>query len=139
MKKMSKSLIGYTTGEPFEQNADAEDLIEKNAGFVYLVHNSILSKSYIGKKLFRHRKNKNSVESDWKTYWGSSDDLRHDIERFGIENFSRAIVKICRTKSECSYEEARLQFVYDVLHNPARWYNAWISCRVTRRHLGVKA
>jgi hypothetical protein len=102
MKKMSKSLIGYTTGEPFEQNADAEDLIEKNAGFVYLVHNSILSKSYIGKKLFRHRKNKKSVESDWKTYWGSSDDLRHDIERFGIENFSRAIVKICRTKSECS-------------------------------------
>lgn len=132
MKKQSP-LNGSTTGNPFD-----EVLIEKNAGFIYIIHNSILSKSYIGKKLFKHRKNKKSIESDWKTYWGSNDELKKDIERFGEEHFSRAIIKICKTKSECSYEEAKLQFALGVLESPARFYNAWICCKVSRRQLSIK-
>lgn len=120
-------------GEPFDEN-----LIGDNIGFIYLIHNTILSKSYIGKKLFKHRKNKKSVESDWKTYWGSNEELKSDVKMLGEENFSRAILKLCKTKSECSYEELRLQLAYDVLRNPARWYNAWIMVRVSRRQLGIK-
>lgn len=108
-------------------------------GYVYLIHNQVLSKSYIGKKLFRHRKNKKSVESDWKDYWGSNDELKKDVEKFGEENFLRTILRLCKSKSECSYEEARLQFAHEVLRHPARWYNAYVGCRVSRRQLGIKS
>jgi hypothetical protein len=112
-------------------------------GFVYIITNLLTNKQYIGKKLFLFKKvvvkNKKKkrvlVESDWEKYYGSSLHLSEDVVKYGNENFRREILKFCKTKSECSYYEAKYQFEYDVLLKPEDFYNDWISCRVRRAHL----
>jgi len=59
---------------------------EKNSfeGFVYIIENLTNNKLYIGKKHFwSRRKNKKTgrretKESDWRDYYGSSDELKKD-------------------------------------------------------------
>jgi len=122
-------------------------------GFVYLITNTSTGKMYIGKKnLYSTRskiktvtlkttgeKKKKKVrvksESDWRTYYGSSDDLRADVEKYGAETFKREILKFCNTKGEMSYYEAKFQFDRDVLLNPTLFYNRWISIKVHTAHL----
>lgn len=116
---------------------------EKDYGFVYIITNQLTGRQYIGKKLFwfkktrqvKGKKKRYLVESDWQDYWGSNDELKRDIEELGIDNFSRSILYLCENKGECSYMEAKLHFEYDVLRHPDLWYNAWIMCRVHRKHL----
>jgi hypothetical protein len=116
---------------------------EKDYGFVYIITNQLTGRQYIGKKLFwfkktrqvKGKKKRYLVESDWRDYWGSNDELKRDIEELGIDNFSRSILYLCENKGECSYMEAKLHFEYDVLRHPDLWYNAWIMCRVHRKHL----
>lgn len=116
---------------------------ENQYGFVYIITNLVTGRQYIGKKLFwfkktrqvKGKKKRYLVESDWRDYWGSNEELKKDIEELGIDKFSRAILYLCVNKGECSYMEAKLHFEYDVLRHPDRWYNAWIMCRVHRKHL----
>lgn len=116
---------------------------EKDYGFVYIITNQLSGRQYIGKKLFwfkktrqvKGKKKRYLVESDWRDYWGSNDELKRDIEEHGIDNFSRSILYLCENKGECSYMEAKLHFEYDVLRYPDKWYNSWIMCRVHRKHL----
>lgn len=112
-------------------------------GFVYCITNIISNKKYIGKKLFwtpkRKQVNKKrvrfKVESDWKEYWSSSDELKADIEKLGKENFNREILHLCLSKGATNYLEAKEQFVRGVLENSELWYNTWIMVRVNRSHL----
>jgi hypothetical protein len=112
-------------------------------GFVYIITNQITGRQYIGKKLFwfkktrqvKGKKKRYLVESDWRDYWGSNDELKRDIEELGIDKFSRAILYLCVNKGECSYQEAKLHFEHDVLRHADRWYNSWIMVRVHRKHL----
>lgn len=121
-------------------------------GFVYLITNTISNKKYIGKKNFytnrtkvktvtlktglKKKKNiKVKAESDWMNYYGSSEDLKKDVELHGSENFTRQILRLCYTKGELSYFETKFQFDYDVLLNPDQFYNRWISVKVHGIHL----
>lgn len=116
---------------------------EEHYGFVYIITNLTNNKQYIGKKLFWHKKTKTLkgkkkrylAESDWKTYFGSSKELNEEIKDATVGNYKREILHLCKSKSECSYYEAREQFVRDVLLKPDLYYNDWISVRVTRKHL----
>lgn len=115
-------------------------------GFVYEIIDLSNNKRYIGKKQFLFKKTKtvkgkrkrSLVESDWKDYFGSSEVLKNEISVKGEDNFERIILRICYSKSECSYWEAKYQFQYDVLLKPEEFYNEWISCKVSRRHLVKK-
>ena len=109
-------------------------------GFVYLITNLANNKKYIGKKLARFkvtkpplkgRKNKrrSTKESDWKTYWGSSDHLNADVEEFGEENFTREIFHYCQSRGMLSYLEAKEQFDREVLLTD-EYYNGIINVRV---------
>jgi len=79
------------------------------------------------------KKKKVKVESDWKTYTGSNDDLNSDIETNNPE-LKQEILEICYSKSSLSYIEAYHQFINNALIDSS-YYNNWISVRVTRRHL----
>jgi hypothetical protein len=121
-------------------------------GFIYCITNRLDGRKYYGKKklLFKKtalktvtlksgvkkkKKIRSEVPSDWETYYGSSDELKKDVAELGMQNFDREIVKFCKTLSEMSYEEARIQFVTDCLLHPDKFYNSWISVRVRRAHL----
>lgn len=122
-----------------------ESFLEDYQGFVYMVTELDTGKKYIGKKFFwkpktlpvtktRKRKVKTRVVSDWKKYFGSSQEVKTLVEEKGAENFKREILKLCRTKGECSYYETKLQFEYDVLLRED-FYNAFIGCKIHAKHL----
>ena len=115
---------------------------KKIYGFVYLIENLVNGRKYIGKKLFffkgfktvKKKKKRILVESDWKTYYGSSNALQKDIDTLGKSNFSREILHICRSKSECSYLEMHEQITRKAILLD-EYYNDQIRVRVTRNQL----
>ncbi len=117
---------------------DSEDLI----GFVYRITDLKNNRFYIGKKLFhfsktkqvKKKKKKFKVESDWKTYYGSNDELKAVIAELGTENFKREIIRLCKSKGECSYYETKMIFELDALLKK-EYYNSWVSCKIQRNHL----
>lgn len=123
-------------GEPYTDPGD-------NIGFVYVIHNKVTNRKYIGKKFFWSTKRKQvnkvrkryKVESDWKTYWSSSEELKRDVATLGEENFTREIIHLCKSKGTTNYLEAKEQFQKAVLENREEWYNDWIMVRVNRSHL----
>ena len=116
------------------------EVLDNYIGFVYLIVNMSSGKKYIGKKLLKFRRTKQikgknkktTIESDWKDYYSSSIELIEDVNKIGKHNFKREILRLCKTKNECNYWEAKLQFEYDVLLKPDEWYNGWIMVRVRR-------
>jgi len=109
-------------------------------GFVYLITNLTNDKKYVGKKLARFKvtrpplkgkknKRRSSKESDWKTYWGSSDHLNADVASLGEENFTREILHYCQSRGMLSYLEAKEQFDREVLLSD-EYYNGIINVRV---------
>ena len=57
-----------------------------------------------------------------------------DVEKFGKENFKREILRLCKSKGEFSYFEAKMQFENNVLESD-EWYNSYIMVRVNKNHL----
>ena len=122
-----------------------EDTPEEYQGFVYQITELESGKKYIGKKFFwkpktlpktktRKRRIKTRVESDWKSYYGSSKEVQQIVEDKGSDSFKREILRLCKTKGECSYYEAKLQFEYDVLLSDD-YYNEFIGCKIHSKHI----
>jgi hypothetical protein len=115
---------------------------KKIYGFVYLIENLVNGRKYIGKKLFffkgfktvKKKKKRILVESDWKTYYGSSNALQKDINEIGKINFRRVILHLCTSKSECSYLEMKEQVERNAILSDG-YYNDQIRVRVTRVQL----
>lgn len=125
----------------WKYNGDlVEEIADQYIGFVYIITNLTNNKKYIGKKLAKFkktrpplkgkkRKRKSLVESDWQTYWGSSEHLLADVAELGAENFSREILYFCTTRGELSYREAKEQFDREVLLTD-EYYNGIINVRI---------
>jgi len=112
-------------------------------GFVYIITNMVNDKKYVGKKNFwtiqkrkplKGRKNKRhrKVETDWKNYWGSCNNLLADIEACGKENFEREIIAVYKSKFDLAYYEAKYQFDKEVLFRED-FYNQIINIRLRRQ------
>ena len=127
------------------------ELPEDCVGFVYIIVNIISGRKYIGKKLAmfskikykivklkngkkKRKKIKSKIDSDWKEYFGSSNELTEDIKNLGKQNFKREILYYCKSKAECSYIEAKLQFEHKVLESN-NYYNSQIRVRVHGSHI----
>lgn len=128
-----------------------EELPESCVGFVYLITNSITGRKYIGKKLAKFAKTsykvvkqkngikkkkkiRTKVDSDWRDYYGSSEELSKDVTTLGKENFTREILHYCTSKAHTSYLEAKEQFERRVLET-TDYYNGQISVRVHGSHI----
>ena len=125
-------------------NSPLEIIPENAYGYVYLITNTITGRKYIGKKLFWFRKTKVvkgkkkrlKVESDWRNYWSSSEEVKKDVDVLGADKFIREILHICPNKGSCNYLEAREQMDRRVLETED-YYNGQIQCRVHRTHLKI--
>jgi hypothetical protein len=115
---------------------------EGYTAFVYCITNKVDGRMYIGKKLFRFtrttkrkgKKVKKQIDSDWLDYYGSNKELLSDVENLGKEEFDREIIRLCKTKGEASYYEAKEQFAKDALLSED-YYNTWIMVRVRKTHV----
>jgi hypothetical protein len=136
------------------ESKTVDELPEDCVGFVYIITNTLTGRKYIGKKLAKFSKTtykvvklkngnkkkkkiRSKIDSDWQLYYGSSPELSKDIDQLGTENFSREILYYCRSKSECSYIEAREQFARKVLESDD-YYNGHIQVRVHGSHIKNK-
>lgn len=113
-------------------------------GFVYCITNLTNGKKYIGRKYFwQHRKPRGKnrrvkSESNWKAYYGSSDELNDERKRIGNSSFRREILSLHKTQGKVNYEETRQLFINNVLTeslgdgDPA-FYNSNILGRYYRK------
>lgn len=128
-------------------NKEFNETPDEFQGFVYMITEKDTGKKYIGKKFFwkpkvlpvtksRKRRVRTRVESDWRTYYGSSKEVKTLVEEKGEDNYIREILKLCRTKGECSYYEAKYQFEFDVLLSD-EYYNEFIGCKIHSKHVRI--
>lgn len=108
-------------------------------GFVYVITNNVNGRKYVGKKVLwskrtlpplkgKTRKRIVIKPSDWLKYWGSSKVVQAEIEKYGLENFSREIIGLYPDKRETNYAELRFQIMHNVLDSVDEsgqriWYN----------------
>ena len=127
--------------EPF-----TSEMIEDNIGFVYCITDTRNGLKYIGKKGLiskrkmpplkgKRRRRTKIVETDWQLYYGSSEIVKALVEEYGTETFRRDILRLCKSKGETNYYEAKMQFETDCLLKPDEYYNEFIGCKINRSHL----
>jgi hypothetical protein len=123
--------------EPFV----SEDIGEY-IGFVYIITDNN-DKKYVGKKLFKSKRKapplkgktrKRTIikESDWKTYYGSSEEVKELIESGA--SFRREILHLCKTKGQLSYMELKEQVERKVLLRDD-YYNGIIQVKIHASHV----
>ena len=131
----------------YEGKEFTSDMIDDNFGFVYEITDLDNGKKYIGKKWFwntrkrpplkgKTRKRIVRIESDWQKYYGSSEEVKSLVEDAGQDRFDRKILRLCKTKGECTYFEAKLQFDNDVLLKD-EYYNEFIGCKIHSKHVST--
>ena len=118
-------------------------------GFVYLITDLTTNRKYIGKKLFwntrklkplkgKTRRRTQVVESNWKNYYGSNEELQQLVENSHAQRFEREILHLCTKKGIMGYLEAREQFDRNVLLSD-EYYNNFIGCKIHGKHVaGLK-
>lgn len=120
-----------------------EEMPEKVMGFVYLLTQISTGRQYIGKKLFlfssskqvKGKKKRIKVESDWKTYHSSCEEIVASVKEKGALDWKREILHFAKTKGTLNYLEAREQMDRRVLENPDKYINGIISCRIHWSHV----
>tara|TARA_B100000614_G_scaffold88219_1_gene79670 strand:+ start:107 stop:550 length:444 start_codon:yes stop_codon:yes gene_type:complete len=127
----------------YQGTAFTSDDIGDFFGYVYRITNLQNGKQYIGRKYFYQKrkpkggKRRVTSESDWKRYYGSSDELKRDIKEQGKNNFRREIISLHKTLGKVNYEETRQLFLNNVLTEHVdglpKYYNSNILGRYMRK------
>ena len=113
-------------------------------GYVYRITNIQNGRQYIGRKYFYQKrkpkggKRRITSESDWKRYYGSSDELKQDVKEYGKDNFRREIISLHETLGKVNYEETKQLFLHNVLmealdDGTPMYYNSNILGRYMRK------
>ena len=137
----------YENPWTYQGTTFTSDDINDFFGYVYRITNLQSGKQYIGRKYFTQRrkprggKRKVTSESDWKRYYGSSDELKADVKRLGTGKFKREIISLHKTLGKVNYEETKQLFLNNVLMealddgSPA-YYNSNILGRYMKKDYG---
>jgi len=129
----------YYNGTPFTSQ-DIGDYY----GFVYRIDNLVSGRSYIGRKYFwslrkpRGKSRRVKSESNWKKYYGSSEELSGDVKELGREKFRRTILSLHYAKGKVNFEETKQLFLNNVLSESLTdgtpmYYNSNILGRYYRK------
>ena len=131
----------------YQGTAFTSDDIGDFFGYVYRITNLQNDKQYIGRKYFYQKrkpkggKRRVTSESDWKRYYGSSDELKQDIKQFGKDKFRREIISLHKTLGKVNYEETKQLFLHNVLmealdDGTPMYYNSNILGRYMKKDYG---
>jgi len=144
---MTDKQVDYENPWIYKGTPFTSDDIGDYYGFVYRITNTTNEKSYIGRKYFVQKrkpkggKRRVTSESDWKRYYGSSEDLKQDIRRGGKDSFRREILSLHKTLGKVNYEETKQLFIHNVLmealdDGTPKYYNSNILGRYMRKDYG---
>ena len=119
--------------------------IDKYYGYVYMTTNLENGRQYIGKKIFKNTTNKKLgkkelaslptqrgrtpskkkviTESNWKTYYGSADEVKEWTKNTPPDKLQRIVLRLCKSSKELTYYETKYLFQYDVLADDKIWVN----------------
>jgi len=113
-----------------------EDFPKDTFGFVYEVTHLPTGKKYLGKKVltFNHKKaltkkelaeyagpgrkpkwKRVEKESDWKTYYGSQENIKNLVKEGKSSDFKREILFLASDKKTLTYLETKMLFLKEVL------------------------
>lgn len=135
-------------GAPFD--ISLEQVIEDGlVGFVYLITHKESGLKYIGQKKFlrvikrpplkgQKRKRKETVFSDWKTYWSSGEKMKELHRKDGDAAFTREILYLCKGKALMNYLETHAQFEAGVLFSD-EYLNGIVNCRINSQQVAKYA
>lgn len=129
----------------FYENEEYAGPTEELVGFVYIITELETGKKYVGKKLFwstrklpplKGKKRRRTVvkESDWRDYFGSSEELKSLVESNGGDKYHREILHLCKSKGAMSYLELKEQVERDVLFRDD-YYNEFIGAKIHSKHV----
>ena len=141
---MTDTQIDYENPWLYKGTTFTSDDIGNFFGYVYRITNIQNGRQYIGRKYFYQKrkpkggKRRVTSESDWKRYYGSSDELKSDVKQFGKEIFRREIISLHKTIGRVNYEETRQLFLNNVLteadtDGTPKYYNSNILGRYMRK------
>ena len=147
MATTTKTKVGegdYENPWLYQGTTFTSDNIGDFFGYVYCITNNQNGRKYIGRKYFwkfrtpRGKKRKVKSESDWKKYYGSSEELKEEIQQLGRCNFSRVILSLHKTVGKTNYEETKQLFINGVLtesldDGTPKYYNSNILSRYFRK------
>lgn len=120
-----------------------EKTIDDHVGFVYEIIDSETGKAYIGMKQFKFRRGSRLIESDWRKYHGSCEELAVDIHHKGTERFERRIISLHKTKADLQFEEVAEQIKREVLtaklpDGSRAFFNKVVAGRWFARHFEAR-
>lgn len=141
--------VDYENPWIFNEQPFLSENIGNSFGFVYRITNLKNGREYIGRKYFyqfrkpRGKNRKVRSESDWKKYYGSSDELNKERAELGNSSFKREILSLHDTKGWVNFEETRQLFIHNVLSESLddgtpRYYNSNILGRYMRKDYYVR-
>ena len=139
--------IDYENPWLYKGTTFTSDDIGNFFGYVYRITNIQNGRQYIGRKYFYQKrkpkggKRRVTSESDWKRYYGSSDELKQDVKEYGKDNFRREIISLHETLGKVNYEETKQLFLHNVLmealdDGTTMYYNSNILGRYMRKVYG---
>lgn len=112
--------------------------------FIYLITNLKTGLRYVGfkmlvspsSKVVESKKKRILIESDWKSYCGSSKELLNDVGIYGKKAFLREIIAFTWNKTVGKYYECYEQINRKVLtDNASQYYNGIINVRLPKQTL----
>src|SRR5574343_111863 len=108
-----------------------ERIPEKAVAFLYMITHVETGRWYIGRKnIFRKvtktiktkagipRKKRSLVDSDWRSYWSSSDYLKDLVKEEGEDKFKREILLFVETAAATIYGEEALLYITGSMFDP---------------------
>lgn len=118
------------------------EIPDKTIGFVYLLTHKPTGRMYVGRKLFyfqttkqvKGKKKRVKVESDWRDYFSSCDEIVQSVKEKGPHDWNREILHLVKTKGMLNYLEAREQMDRRVLESDL-YINGQIQCRCHHSHI----
>lgn len=134
--------------------------INEYYGYVYMTTNLENGRQYIGKKIFKNTNNKKLgkkelatlptqrgrtptkkkvvTESNWKTYYGSADEVKEWAKNIPSDKLQRVILRLCHSSKELTYYETKYLFEHDVLSDDKRWVNNNILGKFFPKDLAIQ-
>lgn len=142
-----------------------EDMPDGMYGFIYEVRHKPTDRIYLGKKVLYFERNKKLgkkelellkeekkakglrgrvpakkkvvTESDWKTYYGSHEEIKKLIKEGKKEDFTRTIIQYVPTKKLLTYYENKWLFSKGVIEPGSTYINDNIEGRYFKKDFGV--